>query len=158
MVSIPWLEALRAESPHATVKMIENVSGLGIPDDTPATTPYSVMFRVIARTLAMLVDDRHSWDVRSELYHSDDARTTYARRYAEQFPTAGDSIGRMLLENIDPNLNFWALLRDNSPVGVFDTYGIMHRSDGDTRELFDVYRGSGHSITHTVFSSIWELV
>lgn len=146
-------DVFRAASPHATVKMIENVSGLGIPDEAPATTPYSMMFRVIARTLSMLVDDRHSWDVRSELYSSGDAHTTYARRYAEQFPTAGDSIERMLLENIDPNLNFWALLRDNSSVAVFDTYGTMHRSDGDARDLLN-YRGSGHSITHTVFSSI----
>lgn len=63
---LTWKEVHEATDPHEPVRRIEAGTGLKRPSPTPPTSPAALSYRVIARVLASMVNEKDTWDVRSE--------------------------------------------------------------------------------------------
>ena len=134
---IGWSEVFAAPSAHTVLLKIE--AGLGMPLEglPPATTEVTIVYRVIARILTSLVDDRHSWMIRGE--RPDDPSVLEHINWAgdtSSFATLEDLIARWFVDSAAGRLedqgltHLWVLLRDLEPVAAFDLYGDVHTQYG----------------------------
>ncbi|WP_111721105.1 hypothetical protein [Homoserinimonas sp. OAct 916] len=149
---ISWIQMMAATSPHETVKRIEVATGLGVPKVTPATTPRSLAYRVIANVLGMAVDSRHSWfAVPARMLHGE------ACDYFDYFPTAvaaREAYEDAAEEELEAGRGvyffqpFWAVLRDLEPVAIVDAVGVIHYIQGE-RELMPIYENIHRNLTLT---------
>lgn len=153
---ISWIEMLAALTPLEVVTRIEVASGVGIPRVSPATSPRSLTYRVIANALATTTNDRYEWyAVPAPMLHDEDPenpgcayfrdfpstilpRSEYVAMTLEEFAAGGRSV-----YFFQP---FWALLRDLEPVAIFDSAGVVHTGLGAT-SLMPLYEETGHKLS-----------
>jgi hypothetical protein len=161
---VTWPEVFAAPSPHSVVRTIESALGIHLSGAAPATTERSIVYRVIARVLATVVDDRHSWMMRGE--RPDDQDVLEGLDWAgniDEFDTLEETIGRWVKDSADRTLaaqgtcRLWVLLRDLTPVVAFDLYGNAHTERGKTH-LLSAYQDSDGSITRTISHSIADVL
>lgn len=140
---IPWTEAIAASGGHDVVHSLEQAAGLNPPAKAQPTGPRVLTFRVIARVLASLVDDRHEWDARNVQLDSSgmDAMDSH-RPELLQFPTVVEALRDKRSDDLfgRPGYRFWTLLRDGKPVAVFDIDGRLHLPDQPPSELLPAYK------------------
>src|SRR5262249_49627678 len=67
---------------HPVVETLEHAAGLSTPHSMPPLVPATLTYRVIARVLGWLINEKDTWDARSERLHSSDTVTDrgYLRR------------------------------------------------------------------------------
>jgi hypothetical protein len=76
---IPWSETLSSFAAsqatpsrgHNALKRLERDAGLTAPATTPASSPAALSYRVIARVLSGLLNDKAVWDARNEREDTD---------------------------------------------------------------------------------------
>lgn len=155
-----WLDAFAASNSHEVVKHLEHETKFGMPSSPPpSTTSKTIVYRVIARTLAAMVDDRHSWQaVTAEIQFSGNAPAEEGPESLAAFPTAIEAIPRYLEEIVgamprDPegeqlywHQPMWFLLRDFEPVVVLDEGGYAHLAGGGRIDLLATYHALGRDI------------
>jgi hypothetical protein len=93
-ISCSWLDAFTAPGGHDIVRRLEEQTGIGKPASTPPTGPHVLTYRIIARVLTALVDDRRSWDARNGQIDS----SGYGggrRPELEQFPDGDHGVERI---------------------------------------------------------------
>ncbi len=150
---ISWIEMMAALNPLETLKRIEVATGLGVPNDTPATTPRTLAYRVITNALATTVNAQQEWYavtapmLVSEPTHYFDgfptavlARSAYEVAAEEQLDAGGT------VYFFQP---FWVLLRDLEPIAIFDVAGVVHTSGGAT-PLMPIYDELHRNLTLTM--------
>ncbi|MGZ0712320.1 TY-Chap2 family putative peptide chaperone (plasmid) [Coraliomargarita sp. W4R53] len=141
-----WPRVLRTQDPHQIVKTIEASAGLGSPTEKSSTTTRSIGYRFFAAALAMLVNDRYSWDVRSESQDTSDGM-----RRAHQidgFPSVVEAIDQTPRLGIhgEPYSHYWVLRKDGQPVAVLSMEGWLHLADGTRRDLMSAYAKNGRNM------------
>lgn len=142
---ITWAEAFAAQGGHNVVHSLERAAGLTPLAKAPPTGPRVMAYRVIARVLASLVDDRHEWDARNGQLDSSGMDATDSHRPdLLRFPTVVDALRDWRPDDLfgRPSYRFWTLLRDAKPVAVFDTDGRLHLPDRPPSELLPAYKRS----------------
>ncbi|WP_022881852.1 TY-Chap2 family putative peptide chaperone [Gryllotalpicola ginsengisoli] len=157
---IEWAELFGSNEPLQLVRRIELESGLGIVATAPPMTERSVVYRLIAKLLALGVDDRYTWHAVSlPGYPTAGAwagMTTDAwNRTVDPFPGAvGASLGyyerssgALRSRTVLPN-PFWALMRDVDTVAILDVAGHAYLRTGSV-DLLATYRGTGNSLART---------
>ncbi|MFI8588453.1 hypothetical protein ACIGG9_26855 [Pseudonocardia alni] len=153
---ITWSEALAAAGGHNVVRRLEVTAGLHPARQAPATSPRVLTYRVIARILTSLVDDRHFWDARSgQLDSSGMDSVASAGPEVTRFPSVQNALRERRLDDpLDPpGCRFWLLLKDSEPVAVLDTSGHLHLPGRPPKELLPMYRES-RSLTTTIGSAL----
>lgn len=163
-------EVLAHQDAHWAIKEIERVAGLTPADTAPASNSRIITLRILARALNYLVNDKSSWDVRMLDHHGLDLTAPLAPTIFEPkagshpfpnvFPTAyhfeAFAISSDLPHSYEPG-RLWTLLRDESPVAVFDTKGVVH-----TREcriaLKPLYARMNRNLTQTMAHALGELL
>jgi len=155
---ISWASALATDDPHLIVKQLENAAGLSHPSPAPSTSPAALAYRVIARILASLVNDKDTWDARNEQEDSSDGGWG-PQNFVQNFPRAAElaQIPRPDDLSGEPGYRFWALLKSRLPVAIFDTDGRVHLS-GEQYDLPSIYRQSGRSLSQTINISIGKIL
>jgi hypothetical protein len=156
---ITWPEVFSQNDAHAVMRGIEDGVGFGVTETTPATTPRSLVYRVVARLLAMNVDDRKTWQVVSAPIMGVDGATDATYTALESFSTAIDAAETYVTDAIsqaagagtDSNRLFWheplwLLLEDFEPVAVLDEGGIAHLPNGAKIDLLRMYRSFGRDL------------
>lgn len=148
-----WADVLAADNPHDVVKALE-VSAELRPSGGP-TTPRTLVYRVIARVLAGLVDDKHRWDARSDAEDRSDDKGG-PRGFLDLFPSAQAAAARAprLGWWLEPQSHFWALTRDDEPVVLLDVRGRLHTRSGSAVDLMESYRANGAHLGRTVARSM----
>ena len=109
---ISWAEAFAATGGHDVVRSIEAAAGLPAPTIAPATGPKALTYRVLARVLTSLVDDRREWD--AENGYLDTSGMGSGRRAAlGRFPSVVESLRDRRVDDIgrEPAYRFWLLQR-----------------------------------------------
>ncbi|MCL2516096.1 MAG: hypothetical protein FWF16_09125, partial [Microbacteriaceae bacterium] len=109
-----------------------------------------LVYRVIAKLLAIGIDDRHTWHVvpAPVLVSDDDFATVWSLR--ELFPSlqpVGDrylEAASALAEAADDGVTYWheplwTLLRDMEPVAVLDEAGVAHLPRTSPVDLMEAY-------------------
>ena len=94
-----WSDALRARSPHAVIKQIEDVAHLTVVARAPSSTPRALAYRFIATLLTMTVNDRHFWDARNEFYRAErhyDLADEYAANERRMLPLVASILADLL--------------------------------------------------------------
>jgi hypothetical protein len=161
---VTWPKVFAAVSPHDIVKEIEDALGIPVAGTAPPTTERTIVYRVIAKVLATVADDRHSWIMRGE--RPDDQDVLEGLDWAgniDEFDTLEETIGRWVKDSADRTLaaqgtcRLWVLLRDLTPVVAFDLYGNAHTEGGKTH-LLSAYRDSGGSMTGTIVRSLGDVL
>lgn len=157
---IGWTEVFAAPSAHTVLLQIERALGIALDGAPPATTEVTLVYRVIARVLASLVDDRHSWMIRGE--RPDDPSVL------DGISWVGDTSGFATLEGLlirwfedstagrldDQGItHVWVLLRDLEPVALFDLYGDVHTRYG-RESLLPHYKQAGGNLTMTIAETL----
>lgn len=159
----PWALGMRQNDPHAVVRYIEHAAGLSRPHATPVATPKTLAYRVIARLLLELVDDKARWNVEAiYLDSSGDDCGTDVRDWFSCYPTLEESfrtIGRSA-HPWTPGHHVWALEHvagENPPgVALIDTTGTVHHRNGTSTELMPLYRSGGRRLTRLVAATLGD--
>lgn len=153
--SLTWDAATSAKGGHDIVRKLEQASGYTISKKAPASGPAVLTYRVIARVLTSLVDDRHSWDARNGQIDSAGSERSELR----SFPTVVEGLRDKRPTDLFgiPAYRYWILLRDAEPLAVLDTDGRVHLPDR-TADLLPVYRESHRSLTVTVGQVLGSLL
>lgn len=135
-------------APHV-VKTLELAAGLPAPHPTPPLRPATFTYRVIARVLGRLINEKDTWDARNERLHS--SHTVTNRGYLRRFPAAADAARDRRDSDFlgMPTYRFWALLRDGEPVAILDSDGVAYLPT-ETYQLPEVYRRTGCKLTATI--------
>jgi PAS domain-containing protein len=155
-----WLGAFAAPNSHEVVKHLESETRFGMPTSPPpSTTKKTIVYRLIARTLAAMVDDRHSWQaVTAQIQTAAGQAEEEAQEALRAFPTAFDAIPGYLEEisaaiQRDPEGDLlywhqpmWFLLRDFEPVVVLDEGGYAHLAGGGRIDLLATYHAVGRDV------------
>lgn len=133
---IDWADTFAPASPHEIVKRLEVELMLRPSEPAPATTDIALVYRTIAHTVNLLVNDRHSWIIRGERPTDDGVleNITWAGD-TSWFESLEDLVGRWFEE--EPRVlaaqgatHVWALWKDLQPVALFDMYGDVHTLAG----------------------------
>ncbi len=152
-----WQETIAEENSHATVKALERAAGLNPMNPPPPSSPAALSYRVVARVLASLVNDRDSWDVRSEQLDSSSGSGSHG--YLAGFPSASKSARVSRQDDLFdlPGYRFWALLRADLPVAILDTDGVVHLP---TRSLSlpRLYLSSGRVLGRTIHKALGSIL
>jgi hypothetical protein len=148
-----WDEVVAAQNPHAIVRVLETWAELGHPARAPETTPTTLVYRILARVLASLVNDRHTWNARWGLYETFDEDTTVYHPGTDDFPSVDDTMDREEMDSGD----FWVLERGDDAVACFDVRGRLH-THADPVELMTIYRASHRSLTATIGAALGHLL
>lgn len=153
---VTWRQTMDAPDGLDTVRALEKATGLGEPTIVSSTAGKVLTYRVLARVLGSLVNDRHAWDARYGMEDWFDRRSE--RRELDRFSSIdldhfrqGDPFGRM-------SYRLWILFRDEEPVAVLDIDGQLHQQDRPPVDLSEVHRQSGSSLTATVGTSMGHLL
>lgn len=157
--ALRWNEVLTARGGHDVVRAVESAAGLTAPRQAPATGPRTLIYRLLARTLTSLVDDRHAWDARSGQVDSS-GYGGGARPELEQFPSVVEELRSVHPDDLFglPAYRFWILLRGQDPLAVLDTDGHAHFTDRPPHDLLPVYRRCGRSLMATLGAAIGHLL
>jgi hypothetical protein len=145
--TLSWAQVFAARGPLDTVEQLERALHLNSPRVTPPATPQSLVYRVIASALTTSLDDPHEWcavpapisvaDVPGSpggpLFSGFSSTAVPRGRYATTYLRAQRRAQSTLFRQ-----PFWALLRDDEPIAIFDTAGIVHTVLGST-ELLPFY-------------------
>lgn len=133
------------------VESLEVAAGLATTPPLHASPllPATLTYRVIARVLAWLIDDKDTWDARNERLHSSDivADRGYLRRFPAAAAAARDRRESDFLGV--PTYRFWALLRGGEPVAILDSDGVAYLARG-IHHLPVIYRKTGCRLTATI--------
>lgn len=135
-----WADLIGTSSPHSLVKEVEAGTGWGSPLPTPATTPRTLVYRLIAAALTMLMNDRHRWDARSVFLDSSDG--CRVEDYLERFSGAREALRGTSFVGLpgEPESHFWALQRDGETMLVLSIEGRLYDRSGGTRDLMSTYQ------------------
>ncbi|WP_433803551.1 hypothetical protein [Actinomycetospora sp. CA-084318] len=156
---LTWVDALAAPGGHDLIKRLEADLDLSHNATTPATTARTLTYRVLARVLTSLVDDRHRWDARNGYYDSSGGDGGQ-RTELQQFPTVVDALEDRRPDDLlgIPAYRFWVLLRDDDPVAVLDTDGRLHQPDQPCVEFLPLYRRHQSRLTATIGAALGHLL
>lgn len=145
---LSWDSAHRSDDAHDAVRQLEAAAGLTPPQPAPATGPAALTYRVVARLLAAMVNDRRRWDVRNE-QHDTSGWEGGPNNYLDAFPQLAAAVQTRRDDDVlgVPRYRYWALLRDGDAVAVFDIDGLVHLRDGRSHDLTHLYRERGRSLT-----------
>lgn len=108
---LAWHDVLTAEDPHDIVHRVEAEMGLS-PLPRPTTTRKVLAYRVIARTLAAMVDDERMWDARMGFNDDSGDYASGPRRLVDElFPHAVAHARRLpVVQPWDgPHTHLWML-------------------------------------------------
>lgn len=154
---LSWSEVFRDPSPHATVKAIESAARIKLDGPRSSSTPRTLVYRFISTLLKMQIQDRHTWDARNEFFDSSHSNVENFRGYLDRFPAAAEaarSAPRLGLPG-EPQCHSWAILRDEEPVAIISTEGVLYR-DSETFDLMVEYRASERSIMRVVAKCVGD--
>lgn len=160
---ITWRDVFAASDRHTIISRIERMLGAEHPSGPPATNALNLRFRVIARILALTVDDPRDWTVRGE--RPDDPPVTTSLDWAGDlggFPSIPDLKKWWWDEQVFGSLYTggqaaWVLLRDLQPIALFDQYGDVHTSEGRFAML-EAYRMGGNRLTEAIARGLGHLL
>jgi hypothetical protein len=157
---ITWAGAFAARGGHDIVHALEKAAGLTPAAKAPPTGPRVLTYRLIARILASLVDDRHQWDARNgQLDSSGMDATNDHRPELLRFPSVVEALCDKRPDDLfgRPAYRFWTLLRDADPVAVLDTDGRLHLQDQPPIEVPPLYRRS-RSLTTVISEAMGHIL
>ncbi|WP_214403721.1 TY-Chap2 family putative peptide chaperone [Pseudonocardia lacus] len=156
---LDWNTVFAARGGHDIIRRIEAAAGLHPSVPAPPTGPTALTYRVLARILTSLVDDRRTWDARNGQLDSS-GHDCGRRSELDRFPSVVEALRDILPDDLfgEPAYRFWILLRDTDPVAVLDTNGRLHLPAEPPAELLAVYKGSGRSLTTTVAEMLGHLL
>ncbi|MFC5929747.1 hypothetical protein D6T64_03575 [Cryobacterium melibiosiphilum] len=152
--SLSWAQVFAATGPLDIVAQLEQALHLDSPRLTPAATPQTLVYRVISSALATGLDDPHEWcavpapisidDVPGSpggpLFEGFSSTAVPRGHYARSYLLAEHRAQRTLFPQ-----PFWALLRDDEPIAIFDTAGVVHTVLGST-DLLPFYEVCGREL------------
>lgn len=152
-----WESAFSAMGAHDQLKRIEVSSGLGTPRRAPATTAQSLVYRLIARLLAMHVDAPRPWVpvpvdvqpmVRGLAEPSDDALLVgFDTVQKDILNHRADAAARFDdVQTVGIRSWLWAMTRDVETAFVLDTDGYVHTRQVGVRPLLPMYDELGRDI------------
>lgn len=138
-----WSAVLEANDPHQFVKELEVLTGWGSPISAPPTAERVIGYRFFATALALLVNDRHVWDVRSESVDSSASGLSRAGLITA-FPDVEAALRQTPRLGIhgEPHSHYWAIRRGVETVAVVSMEGDIHRQGMKRHALMDAYQES----------------
>ncbi|WP_407941903.1 TY-Chap2 family putative peptide chaperone [Microcella pacifica] len=157
-----WSDFLFSREPRRTVALIERAAGLSIVEKAPASGARAIAYRYIARLLSITETDRHVWDVRNEFNDSSgdlfDEVSPY-RGYLSAFPLAEADSRAAPRIGIwsEPHAHFWALLRDETPIGLVSNHGLLYVGR-DRFDLMEEYVSDGRKLLPCVVRTLGHLL
>ena len=106
-----WQDVIAQSDPHMVVRRVEQALGLGAQSRT--TTRRALTYRILARALAIALDDKHGWDVRMGFFRNsvvEDGEPRY-RFDLERTHSVAVAHARTLTapERDDPSTHLWVL-------------------------------------------------
>lgn len=157
-IPIGMPQALSFDNAHDVVKRVELAAHWGEPTTTPKTTARTLTYRVIARVLASMVNDRHQWDVVTE-WDDNEWNESSANGHFESIPLARYLIDTAPSVGVfgEPWVHFWALQRDGKTVAMLDTAGRVATASG-CRELLPSYRNVNGSLTRVIADALGDVL
>jgi len=159
-----WGEVFSAEDPHDIVHRIEAALNLR-PMYKPITKPRTLTYRLIARVLTSLVDDRHRWDARMGFLDTSGYGGGPRHQVDELFPNALDHVQH--LPNLPPwsrRRHLWILGYDIDspkphPIAVLsDDANLFLPGKKGTVDLMDRYNANGRHLNATIHAALGRLL
>jgi hypothetical protein len=161
---------LQHQDAHWAVKEIEDAAGLQPGEHTQASNSRTITLRVLARAVNYLVNDRSTWDIRMidptrlglaaplapELVDPE----THAYPFPTVFTTEAQFHAFLMLAELPHSHvggRLWALLRDQTPVAIFDTKGWVHTPESRVA-LKPLYVRMNRNLTQTMASALGGLL
>jgi hypothetical protein len=158
MEPISLTEALSFDNAHEVVKRVEIATRWGAPKATPQTTARTLTYRVIARVLASMVNDRHQWDVVTEWDDGSWSDSSSNGHFAN-IPLAHHLLSTAPSVGVfgEPWVHFWALQRDGETIAMLDTTGRVATASG-CRDLLPSYRNYNGSLTRVIADALGDVL
>ena len=152
-----WDTVFLCPGAHDTLKRIEATSGLGLPRRAPATTARSIVYRLIARLLAMHVDAARPWvpvpvDVQPMVRSlaepaADPLIAGFESAQQDILNHRADAAERFDdVQEVGIRPWLWAMTRDIETAFVLDTDGYVHTRALGVRPLLPLYDELGRDV------------
>jgi hypothetical protein len=166
-----WKDSVFAPTPLATVIALEHAVGLPMPEegewstdpqqfdavrapeqpsaDISAARPLA--YSTLAAVLAMQVNHRQVWDVRS-LFDDSSGWSSENEQRIPDFPTAQEEMEGTDRTGYAGELlsHFWRVTRGQEPVAIVSDSGLWHRQNGKPIVLAEAFAAAGNRFTPMV--------
>jgi hypothetical protein len=154
-----WDEVLAADNPHEHIKALEVAAELERPNETPASRPVTLAYRLIAALLNSTVNDRQRWDVRNEFHDSSSDDDIELLGHLDHFPSLREHLRSAPTLGLphEPASHAWIVLRNDKPVAAISTEGRAYFPDR-TIELLPAYERVKRSILHLLTETFGDLL
>jgi hypothetical protein len=161
-----WSAVLATDDPHDVVHRVEAALGLH-PSPKPVTSPRALTYRVIARILTSLVDDRNRWDARMGVYVTTGYGGGPRQEIDEHFPHALDHVRRLpTLPSWDgPHRHLWILgyaldndLKAHRVAVLSDDAHLFLPGKKPTVDLMALYTANGRRLSATVHAALGRVL
>ncbi|MGJ7561870.1 TY-Chap2 family putative peptide chaperone [Brevibacterium casei] len=135
---VEWSSEAKQRNRRQLPLFLEAAVGLSAPQQTPVTTPKTLIYRVIYQLLLFALNEVEDWEAHNAQYDSSGMDSGWDPDYFAQIPSA-----RSALEN-DPNLDnrqtcFWAVLRGGRCLALLQENGMLHRPDALPMSVMTIY-------------------
>jgi hypothetical protein len=150
---------LSTADPYEAVTAIESFIGDPPQLKTPASTPRTLAYRLLATVLNVAVNEKARWEVCNEIV-GDDGNGPIRAGLVPQFSDAAHDASILRSEALDlgePLRHYWAILRDAHPVAIVSTEGRAYLPDR-TIDLQPAYETNRHSMLRLVTDLIGDLL
>ncbi|WP_433303945.1 hypothetical protein ACQP2F_13470 [Actinoplanes sp. CA-030573] len=139
------------ENPAEIIALVEQGAGLRSAGSAPVTTPTALAFRVAAQVLALTVNDKRRWDVRSERVDSSGMDGGGRRWFVDRFPIAAERARQRRPDDLlgDPYYRYWGVTSNGEAVAVLDTDGFAYVGE-QALHLPSLYQAHNRRLTPTV--------
>lgn len=161
---------LQQQDAHWAVKEIEHAAGLHPDGHARTSNSRIITLRVLARAINYLVNDRSTWDIRMIDHDRLDVAAPLAPDLFDPsidkypFPTVFTTEAQfhafLTLAELPHNYadgRLWALLREGTPLAIFDTKGTVHTPESRVA-LKPVYARMNRNLTQTMVSALGGLL
>jgi hypothetical protein len=152
---------LSTADPYEVVKVLGDFVGDPSHLRTPASTPRTLAYRLLATALTATVNDRARWAIQNEVLGDDGyGDGPIHGGFVAQFPEAQQVARTLQSESWDlgePLRHFWAILREGDPVAIVSTEGYVYRQD----RRFDLtaeYQANGRRMLPLVVAALGDLL
>lgn len=154
-------DLLSTKDPHEVVKWLESFLDESKKSRAAPSTPRTLAYRLIAAVLAATVNDRSRWSIANEVLGDDEWNSgPIMGGFISGYPAAERALKTTKSEKWDdgqPGRHFWAILRDEKPVAIVSTEGILYRQ-GRWFDLADEYSTHGRRISPLLVAALGDLL
>lgn len=135
---VEWSSETEQRNRRKLPLFLEAAVGLSVPQQTPVTTPKTLIFRVIYQLLLFALNEPENWEAHNAQFDSSGMDWDWDPNYFAQIPSARSAVN----DDANPDNRqacFWGVLRNGHCLALLQENGMLHRTDARPMSVMTIY-------------------